>query len=255
MKNTSGLRFKTAIFKGAFIHNPVLTQIIGICPIVAIATSLKNGLAVALSMTALLVINESFTSLLLKSTPRWVRLCFYTVISGLSILVISPLSELFFKETEKGAGIYIYLLCANALTVIRCEKFASKTGVRNSVVDALACGIGYGFIALIVGTVREFLNYGTLFSDSAVGNFSVVNSPFFALLILGFLAAIHRFIVLRYFPGELADTFFMNKIWEKPVLKDPGISLKKKKPSLSEESVDSIRPRHDQQKEEQEGGK
>ena len=252
MKNSGGLSLKTALFKGAFIHNPVLTQIIGICPIVAISDSFKNGLVIALSMTALLIINESFTSLLLKNTPRWIRLCFYTLISALAILLIVPLSSLFFEETEKGLGIYLYLLCANALTVIRCEKFSTKTNVRNSVVDAFACGIGYGFIALTVGAVRELLNYGTLFSDTAAERFPVVNTPFFALLILGFLSAIHRFIVLKFYPAELADTFFMNKIWEKPVLKDPGISLKKKESSLSEESTDSIRPRHEQ-KEEQEG--
>lgn len=238
------LKFRTALFKGGFIHNPVLTQIIGICPIVAAANSLKNALIISLVLTIVLAVNESFASLLLKDTPRWIRLCFYTLISALCIVFADPLVSLFYKETEQTVGIWLYLLCANALVVIRCEKFACKTTVRNSLTDALACGIGYGFVAVIVGAIREFLNYGSLFSLDVTGNFPQVNSPFFPLLILGFLAAIHRFIVTRFYPEELSDTFFMNEVWEKPLLKDPGLSKKEKKPSLSEDSVDSIKPRH-----------
>ena len=238
------LKLRTALFKGSFIHNPVLTQIIGICPIVAAATTLRNALVIFLSVTVILIINESYASMFLKNTPRYVRLCFYTLISALSVVFIKIVFSSVSPEAETGIGIYLYLLSANALTVIRCEKFACKTTVRNSIFDALASGIGYGIVAVIVGTVREFINYGALFSEGTEC-FSVVNSPFFALIILGFLSALHRYIVIKYYPNEIADTFFMNEVWEKISIKDPGISEKKKKtPALSEESFDSIKPRH-----------
>lgn len=239
------LKLRTALFKGGFIHNPVLTQIIGICPIVAAAASLRNALLIFLVLTAILALNESFTSLFLKDTPRYVRLCFYTVISALCALFGDILLTHIYPDSSHGIGIYLYLLTANALTVIRCEKFACKTTVRNSIVDALASGIGYGAVAIVVGAVREFINYGTVFGDMEAQRFPVVNSPFFALILLGFLSAIHRYIVIRFYPNELADTFFMNEVWEKVSLKDPGLSRKKEKsPSLSEDSLDSIRPRH-----------
>lgn len=246
MKNKApSLKLRTAFFKGGFIHNPVLTQIIGICPIVAAATTLKNALVLSLVLTVSLIVNESFTSLFLKDTPRYVRLCFYTVISTL-IVVLSdfPLSALY-SENEEGVGIYLFLLSANALTVIRCEKFACKTSVKNSIIDSVASGLGYGLVALIVGALREFINYGSIFTTLSEERFPIVNSPFFALLILGFLSAIHRYIVIKYYPKELSDTFFMTEVWEKPSLKDPGLSGKKRKASsLSEDSLDSIRPRH-----------
>lgn len=238
------LKLRTALFKGGFIHNPVLTQIIGICPIVAAANSFKNALVISGTLTAILLINESFSSLLLKGTPRWVRLPFYTLISALCLVVAEPLVSLFYAGNESGLGIYFYLLCANALTVIRCEKFACKTTVRNSLIDALACGLGYGIVAVIVGTIREFLNYGSLFTDQTAEGFSVVNSPFFALLILGFLASFHRYIVIRFYPNELSDTFFMNEVWEKVAIKDPGLSRRKEKRTFDEDSLDSINPRH-----------
>ena len=80
------LKLRTALFKGSFIHNPVLTQIIGICPIVAAATDVRKSLVIFLSMTVILLINESFTSLFLKDTPRYMRLCFYTLISALCVV-------------------------------------------------------------------------------------------------------------------------------------------------------------------------
>lgn len=239
------LRIRTALFKGGFVHNPVLTQIIGICPIVMAATSLRNALLISLFLTFILVLCESFTSLFLKDTMRYVRLCFYTVISALSVVFGDILLSRIYPDFSLGLGIYLYLLTANALTVIRCEKFACKTTVRNSIVDALASGIGYGIVTVIVGAVREFINYGTVLNETGADRFPVVNSPFFALIILGFLSAIHRYIVIRFYPNELADTFFMNEVWEKVSIKDPGLSRKKeKKPSFSEDSLDSIRPRH-----------
>lgn len=238
------LKLRTALFKGSFIHNPVLTQIIGICPIVAAATDVRKSLVIFLSMTVILLINESFTSLFLKDTPRYMRLCFYTLISALCVGFGEVIFSMVKTDFQTGIGIYLYLLSANALTVIRCEKFACKTTVRNSLFDALASGIGYGIVAVIVGAVREFINYGSLFSEGTE-RFSFVNSPFFALIILGFLAAIHRHIVIKFYPNEISDTFFMNEVWEKPSLKDPGLSKKKENASsLSEDSVDSIRPRH-----------
>ena len=242
MKHKSpSLKLRTALFKGAFIHNPVLTQIIGICPVVAVATTLKNALLISLLLMAVLAVNESFASLFLKDTPRYLRLCFYSVISALCIVFIAP----FFDNSSHLMGIYPYLIAANALTVIRCEKFACRTSVRNSIVDAIASATGYGIIALVVGGIREFINYGELLSDGAPERFSVVNSPFFALIILGFLASFHRFVVLKFYPDELADTFFMNEVWEKVSIKDPGLSMKKEKnQSFSEESLDSIKPRH-----------
>ena len=244
-RNSPSLRLRAALFKGGFIHNPVLTQIIGICPILTAATTVRNALLISLILTAILLIAESFTSLFLKDTPRYVRLCFYTVISALCIVLAELGLSAFFADSTESIGIYLYLLSANALTVIRCEKFASRTTLKNSIVDALAEGIGYGAVAVIVGAIRELLAYGKVFSEIQNESFSALNSPFFALIILGFLAALHRYIVIKYYPTEIADTFFMNEVWEKISIKDPGLSKKKESSSsFSEDSVDSIRPRH-----------
>lgn len=223
------LRLSTALFKGSFVHNPVLTQIIGICPIVGAATSFTNALALWIMLGINLAVCEGLTSLILKRIPRWLRMCFYTAISLCLILLsdrfILPLT----RDAGAGLGIYFYMLSLNALTVIRCEKFAGRTSFFNSIIDAFAASLGYGVIALTVGTVRELLNYGTLFaSENTLPRLPRTSMTFIALIILAFLAAAHKWIMIKFYDGEIRDTFSLNAVFEKPVLRDPGLASDRK---------------------------
>lgn len=217
--NEIKLSFKEMLFKGAFVHNPVLTQIIGICPIVACCKKVSDALCISVMLTVVLAFNEVLTSLLLKKVQRWIRVAVYTVFSSVIIAVLSPVLLKLTDDGGAGVGIYLYILCTNALVVIRCEKFSCKVGVSSCIKDALSFGIGYGAVALLVAAVREYL----LFQNTVAAN-----SSFVALIILGFLAAVHKKAVKSFFPGEITDTFSLSKVNDKPVLKDPGLFKAKK---------------------------
>ena len=239
MKNTSRrkkapvLKLSTALFKGSFVHNPVLTQIIGICPIVGAATGVSDALALSLMLTVILVVTETLTSFLLKKVPRWLRMCIYAFTGTVLTLLCDSFIFRLTPNSGAGLGVYFYLLCINALAVIRCEKFACKTGVYNSALDGIAAGIGFGAVALVVGAVRELINYGTVFAPAdAVPRLTQSSMPFVALIILGFLAAAHKHILIKFYPEEIRDTFSMNAVFEKPVLKDPGLFTDKAKPKV-----------------------
>ncbi len=243
-KKQPKLRLKTALFKGSFIHNPVLTQVIGICPIVAVATTVKNALTISLTVFLTLALCEAITSLLLKKTKRYIRVALYAVISAVVIAISEPLLIL------KGSapGIFFYLISVNALTVIRCEKFACRTNIRNSLVDSVACSLGFGAVALIVGTVRELMTYGAIFrSEDALPKITASAMPFIGLMIIGILAALHKAYIIRFHPQEETDTFSLSSSEEKPVFKDPGLGKKAHKPAKrksEDESFDIIRPRY-----------
>lgn len=246
-KKTPVLKLSTALFKGSFVHNPVLTQIIGICPIVGAATSVTDGLALSLMLTVILVVTEVVTSLLLKKVPRWLRMCIYALIGTALTLLCDSFIYKLTPNDGAGLGVYFYLLCINALAVIRCEKFACKTSVLNSATDGLAAGIGFGAVAVIVGAVRELLNYGTIFAPAdAVPRLSQTAMPFVALVILGFLAATHKWLLIKFYPEEVRDTFSMNAVFEKPAKKDPGLftDKTKAKPKVIRD-YEEIRPRHE----------
>ncbi len=250
------LSLSTALFKGSFVHNPVLTQIIGICPIVGAATTVINGLCIAVGVMAVLTVTEAVTSLLLKKVPRWLRMGIYTIISLCVVLLCDRYIFSLTSDGGAGLGIYFYLLCVNALVVIRCEKFACKTGVLNAVTDGVAAGIGYGAVALTVGAVREYITYGTLFSAAdALPRFPQAAMPFVALVILAFLAAGHKWLLIKFYPEEVRDTFSMNAAFEKPVKRDPGLfaDKNKAKPKVIRDYDEKIRPRHSKDEDEKGG--
>lgn len=242
------LKLKTALFKGSFIHNPVLTQAIGLCPIVAAATTVRNSLSLSFMLMLLLLVNEGLTSLFLKKLSRWIRVAVYTLVSSVVVALFDSFAINLSSDSGAGLGIYLYLLSVNALIVIRCEQFAARTTLRNSLTDAFACSLGYGAVALIVGAVREFITYGTVMpSGDVTPKISAAALPFVALVILGFLAAMQKAYILKFHPTEETDTFSLQSAEDKVLLKDPGLGQKKpqnKKRRFDEDSFDAIRPRY-----------
>lgn len=236
--------FKTAFFKGAFVHNSVLTGIIGICPILAAAHKISDAVCITVTLTLLLLFNECLTNLVLKNVDRWIRVAVYPLLSSIIIAVSFPFLSIFTNDEAGSLGIYLYLLSANALIVIRCEKLASRTTFKNCVFDALSSGIGYGLTALIVAAIRELLFFITLSEGESFVS-SPFTSSFIALLILGFLSAIQKAVIKKFFPLETTDTFSLQRAEEKVVFKDPGIGKNKK--VITKERA--IRSRHEAKEE------
>ena len=242
------LKLSVALFKGGYVHNTVLTQLAGVCSIAAAATSFKNSLLLSASFTVVLLACEILACALFKGVARWIRVCTYTVIS---VIFLIPIFSLFNENAITSLGVYLTLLCVNGIVIIRCEKFSVRTTVRNATLDAIAASVGYCAVAIIVGIVREFIAYGSIFGVKA-GNlpvFSAMAMPFGGLIVLGFLAAIQKWSVKKFFPGEITDTFNLSGAFEKPVLKDPGINrhTERKKTIEHEEEIreyEKIKPRY-----------
>ncbi|MGN1443361.1 MAG: Rnf-Nqr domain containing protein [Acutalibacteraceae bacterium] len=240
------LKFSTALFKGGYIHNPLLTQLSGLCPIIMAATSIKNSLYLSAVFALLLIINEVVASAFLKNVSRWIRVSFYTVMSALVLaVVLSKINQ----EASAALGVYLPLLCVNAILVIRCEKFAIRTNVINSVYDAAANSIAFFAVAFLVGLIRQTISTGSIFGLQTQFVNPNIAMPFAGLAVLGFLAAIHKWSVMKFYPNELVDTFSLTGAFEKPVLLDPGLNTKqerehKKQFKEERQEFDRIRPRY-----------
>ncbi len=245
--DSSKLSLSLVVLKGGFIHNPVLTQVLGVCPIAAAATTTKNAVVLSVVFTFAVVLCELVSSLALKKAARNVRVCLYCLLA--SIPTILSMS-LFGGKTASALGAFLPLISVNAIIVVRCEKFAVKTNVRGALFDSLACSAGFSAVALITGLLRELLSSGSVFSlkISALPVFSAFALPFGGLVILGLLAAVQKAIVMKRFENESHETFNFSKIYEKPVLHDPGLGIRKsKKEKVSKPDTakhDNIRPRH-----------
>lgn len=242
-KSSGRLSFKTALFKGAYVHNPVLTSVVGLCSVVGAATNLKNSLVLSVSFLLVICVCEVLASLVLRRFNRWVRVCAYAIVSS-AVLLVPMLA--FSRELASTLGAYLPLLCVSGVTVIRCEKFAVKTSAYNSFVDSLSCAAGYAVVCVCVGAIRNLLTLKSVFGEETGAAFSM---PFAAFLILGFLAALHKHSVMKFFPNEIVDTFGFSSAFEKPLLKDPGLSrderIEKKKELENEiDEYDKIKPRY-----------
>ncbi len=201
------------IFRGAFIYNPVLVQVIGICPIVAATVSLLAAAVLAAITVLLLIICETFASVALKRVPAWIRVAIYMVIG---LLIACP--AMYFMDTRNyevvtSIGIYLPLLAVSSLAALRCEKFAVKNNPLVSFIDALSAGSGYSAVFLTVGAIRELLGSGTIGGRVIFGNpaASGMLMTFGGFIVLGLLAALHKSIVIRFFPRFERDMNFRIK--------------------------------------------
>ena len=122
MDKKKGLTLPKMLFKGAFVYNPVLTQAIGVCTVVAICFTLKISIIVSLHLAFILVVNEILASLFLKKLSRWMRIVRYMLISTLLLLPMMLVFDRSFSQLNAAMGIYLPLLAVNSLVVIRCEK-------------------------------------------------------------------------------------------------------------------------------------
>ncbi|MGN0444413.1 MAG: Rnf-Nqr domain containing protein [Acutalibacteraceae bacterium] len=222
----NNLKFSKVMLRGAFIYNPVLTQAIGICTIVAIGATAKISLIFSLILSALLIIMETLSSLALKKLSRWLRIAIYMLISTLLILPISLFMDKNYSELSAAMGIFLPLLAVNSIIVIRCEIFAVNNNIRNSFFDAVAASVGFTVVSLIVGIIREILAYGSVFGKTVTGlpHLSGIALPFGGLLVIGFLAAFHKWIILKKFPRYSTNTFNLRTAFDTPVLIDEGIN-------------------------------
>lgn len=146
-----------------FKHNPVFVLVLGLCPTLAVTTSLKNGVAMALAATTVLVGSNLLISLIRRWIPNQIRIaCYIVVIAGFVTMVEIVMEALAPESINRSLGIFIPLIVVNCIILGRAEAFASSHGPVASLLDALGIGVGYLAALVCISTIREVLGAGTL---------------------------------------------------------------------------------------------
>lgn len=204
--SNKNITFRDMLVKGALIFNPVLIQLVGLCPVVAASTTLAGSVALSAALCVELTATCVIASALFKKFPRWVRVPLYLLI-GLAL--ICPI--LWYIETQTlinvslGMKIYIPLVAINSVTAVHCEQFAVKNSVKLAFFDAAAVSIGASAVMIIVGAVREIFGSGYLAGVKLELPiiFKGMAMPFGCLILLGFMAAgLKAFLSYRYLGEE-----------------------------------------------------
>ncbi|RHO56509.1 electron transport complex subunit E [Ruminococcaceae bacterium AM07-15] len=193
--------FLRQLYEGLFTNNPVLVQLIGMCPTLATTTSLENGFGMGMAATAVLICSNVVISLLRKLIPSKVRIAAYiTIIAGF-VTAVDLLMQAYLPDLSKSLGLFIPLIVVNCIILARAEAFASKNKVIPSLVDGLAMGLGFTFALYILSTIREILGAGTLLGHPLFGdNFQpaiMMILPAGGFLTLGFVIALFQKILKK----------------------------------------------------------
>ena len=191
MKKTG---FLSQLKSGILDNNPVLVQLLGMCPTLATTTSVNNAIGMGLAATAVLICSNIFISLLRKFIPKQVRIAAYIVIISGFVTAVELLMRAYFYSLYQSLGLFIPLIVVNCIILARAEAFASKNKVLPSAIDGLSMGLGFTFALLVVSTIREIIGAGTFMGiDLFGGHYSpvmIIVSPPGAFLTLGTVIAV-----------------------------------------------------------------
>jgi len=157
------------IWRGIAAENPVLVQMLGMCPTMAVTNVLANGIAMGVATTFVLVGSGLFVSLFRKYIAYEVRITSYILIIATFVTLADLLLAASFPEISKALGPFIPLIVANCLLLGRAEAFAAKVGPVRAVADGMGMGIGFTLALMAMSAIRELLGRGSLLGFDILG--------------------------------------------------------------------------------------
>ena len=159
-------RILSVLKEGLITKNPTFFQLLGMCPTLAVTTTVFNSVGMGLATTAVLCCSNVMISLLRKLIPNEVRIASFIVIISGFVTAVDLIMKAYFVSLSKTLGLFIPLIVVNCIILARAEAFASKNKVIPSFFDGLGMGLGFTCALSILGALREGLGSGTLFAGT-----------------------------------------------------------------------------------------
>lgn len=156
------------ITKGIWDKNPILVLGIGLCPTLAVTTSVSNALWMTMATTFVLMGSNILVSLIKKIVPGHIRIPIFISIIASFVIIVELTLKAFQPDVYKALGIFIPLIVVNCIILGRAEEFASKNSLFRSILDALGMGLGFGFALCVLAFFRETLGSNKLFGFTLI---------------------------------------------------------------------------------------
>lgn len=151
-----------------FDNNPVIVQMLGICSALAVTTQLKSGLVMAVALTLVITLSNLSVSLLRNIIPSKIRMIVELVIIATLVIMADQLLKAFLFDTSKELSVFVGLIITNCIVMGRAEAFALGNTPKDSVLDGLGNGLGYGIILILVSIVREIFGSGKILGTQII---------------------------------------------------------------------------------------
>ncbi|HPW69590.1 MAG: electron transport complex subunit E [Desulfomonilia bacterium] len=209
------MSFSKELIKGIWKENPIFILVLGMCPTLAVSTSVINGIGMGVATTFVLICSNIAISVIRPYVPDQVRIPVYVVVIASFVTVVDLTMSGYFRGLYHALGLFIPLIVVNCIILGRAEAFASKNSVTLSIADAVGMGAGFTLALVMLGSIRELFGNGTLFGFSVFGGgyepVLVMILPPGAFLTLGVLTGVFS-----------AVAKYRSKEWRKYVSQDLG---------------------------------
>ena len=202
------MNVKKQFWDGLITQNPVLVQLLGMCPTLAITTSLFNGIGMGISVLIILTCANVVISALRKIIPNKVRIACFIVVIASFVTMVDLLLKAFVPALSKSLGLFIPLIVVNCIILGRAEGFSSKNGIGASALDGIFQGFGNMVALTIMCVIREFLGAGTFGGGLLNGGKGIQILPPDTVA-LGMILPVGGFLTLGVVIA--AVQYFMNK--------------------------------------------
>jgi H+/Na+-translocating ferredoxin:NAD+ oxidoreductase subunit E len=148
-------------WRGVWRENPVLVQLLGLCPALAVTNTVENSLAMGIATFFVLLGSSVLISTFKSWVPKEVRISAYILVIATFVTIADLVLNAVVPEIHKALGAFIALIVVNCMILGRQEAFASKQPVGRAILDACGTGIGFIVAMIMMGSLREILGYGS----------------------------------------------------------------------------------------------
>jgi len=184
------ISFAREITKGFWEKNPVLVLALGLCPSLAVTTSVRNAIGMGISTIFVLTLSNVIISVIKGIVPSQIRIPCYIIVIAFLVTVVDLVLAAYFPDISKAIGLFIKLIVVNCIILGRAEAFAAKNTPWRSLLDGIGMGVGFLIALVMIAAVREVLGANKLFGLTVFPGWRPVSIMVLApgaFLTLGFL--------------------------------------------------------------------
>ena len=144
-------------------NNPITKQVLGVCSALAVTVKLEMAIVMAIALTFVVTFSNLIVSLLRNHIPSNVRIIVQLMVIATLVILVDQVLQAYMYDVSKQLSVFVGLIITNCIVMGRAEAFAMSNGPKDSALDGLGNGIGYGSILIIVSMIRELLGSGQLY--------------------------------------------------------------------------------------------
>ncbi|MBA6341313.1 electron transport complex subunit E [Colwellia sp. MB02u-10] len=158
--------YKALAWQGLWKNNPGLVQLLGLCPLLAVTSTVVNALGLGIATMFVLICSNVTVSAIRQWVPKEIRIPIFVLIIATFVTCVQLLMNAFTYDLYQSLGIFLPLIVTNCAIIGRAEAYASKNPIKQSSFDGLMMGLGFLAVLVVLGAIREVLGQGTLFDGA-----------------------------------------------------------------------------------------